>query len=666
MLTKAHCATLLLLPLALAFCRQPAKTEAEEARLWKSRFVDSAYSLLYHDKDTTRALRHFDAAFQSYGQDALYPRAIRYDMLANYHYFFSNNNQGTARMIDSALALFNTPELQNHYAHTYVGLLLFGGQIAYRLLQYDKANDYYFSAKKLADAHLTPCERTAFHYNIAMVLFRQQNFRRSKYFFTQAYALQETCSPQTSAMILQQQEIQSNIGLCHIQLRNFDSAGHHFNNALLIAERYKDSLGPVFVGRIRGVVFGHMAQVALARGRLSEAEALSRKSIVLNDREGYEQEHALGIKLQLAEIFNRQGALGSMQQSLYRLRPAMGQATTPQRLEWLRLMGGYYGRLAQTDSAMHYLKGYHALKDSLAEEQKRLTAADVARQMQENEQDLQIAVLKKDQHITLISLWVTIVFSAMTLVIIYLVYVNYRRSKKSLAQSLALNEEIQEQKAAREAEARQQHKRITEAVIQAQENERSLIGLELHDNVGQVLTTVKLHNEMLLQGIGDAKIILPRAIQYLQNCINEIRSLSRRLSAPTLGKISLEESVDDLIESINLASKVKITRYISGLENEQLQKDLHLGIYRILQEQLNNVLKHAEASEVVVRLERAEDHIRLSITDNGKGFTLQKSKGGIGLMNMQTRAENLSGTFAVASTPGQGCRVEVVVPLCGN
>jgi signal transduction histidine kinase len=180
--------------------------------------------------------------------------------------------------------------------------------------------------------------------------------------------------------------------------------------------------------------------------------------------------------------------------------------------------------------------------------------------------------------------------------------------------------------------------------------------------VGQVLTTVKLHNEMLLQGIGDPVTILPRAINYLQNCINEIRSLSRRLSAPTLGKISLEESVDDLIESINVTSKVKVTRQISGLESRPLQKDLHLGIYRILQEQLNNVLKHADASEVVVQLERNHDTIRLCITDNGKGFVVQKSKNGIGLMNMQTRAENLSGTFIVASKPGQGCRVEVVVP----
>jgi signal transduction histidine kinase len=248
-------------------------------------------------------------------------------------------------------------------------------------------------------------------------------------------------------------------------------------------------------------------------------------------------------------------------------------------------------------------------------------------------------------------------------VIMILIYQNFRKNKKSLAISLRLNKEIQLQKATREEEAKQRHKLITEAVILAQEKERSLIGLELHDNINQVLTTVKLLNEMVMEGIGDPKIFLPKASMHLQECINEIRSLSKRLSAPTLGKISLEESVKDLIDSINVTSKIKIERQISGFENIILDKELHLGLYRILQEQLNNVLKHSEASEVMVSLDRNHDKIRLSIIDNGKGFKLNSNKGGIGMMNMQTRAENLNGTFELNSSPGMGCKVEVLLPL---
>ena len=662
MFRTANCALLFLFSLIAASCSEKARTEKEVVATWNSRFVDSSYRLLYKDEDTARAISFYDSSLQQISKYEVYPQASRFGLLANYHYFFTSDNEATARMIDSAIALYNTHTVQDIYPRTYVSLLLFGGHIAYRLNQYSKANEYYFKAKKLADAHLDPCERTAFNYSIAMVLYRQQNFKESMNFFQQAYALQETCSPRTTANILQQQEIQSNIGLCLVELKEYDRALNHFDQAIQISLRYKDSLGPATMDKIYGVIYGNKAKVSMAKERLTEAEELSLKSIALNDRKGYEVENAMNVKLQLAEIYGRKKDLVKMSQVLISVQPGMASANAKTRLEWSRLQAAYYEKTSLNDSALLFYKSYFSLRDSIAQEQKQLTAADVARQLYEKEQEGEIAILKRDQHITLISLWVTIVLSCMSLIIIYLVYQNYRRYKKNLAISLALNEEIERQKLAREEEAKQRHKLITEAVIHAQESERSLICLELHDNIGQVLTTVKLHNEMLLEGIGDPKVVLPRTLQYLQNCITEIRGLSKRLSAPSLGKISLEDSVKDLIESINSTSKVKITRHISGLETATLRQDLHLGLYRILQEQLNNVLKHSEASEVIIQLEKNDDQLRLCIIDNGKGFAVGKTKAGIGLMNMQTRAENLNGIFKLKSQPGLGCKVEVVVP----
>jgi signal transduction histidine kinase len=440
----------------------------------------------------------------------------------------------------------------------------------------------------------------------------------------------------------------------------------YFDKALQLADQNKDSLGSVVMDKIYGVIYGHKGAVALAKGNLPDAENLTKKSISLNDRDGYERDHARRMKLQLAEVYARKGDVAAMGKLLDGLTASIPLFDTRMQLKWLRSGEAYYEQMGDADEALLYYRLHYRLLDSISEEQKELTAADVARQIAEKEQELQIAMLKNERQITLISLWVTIIFSGMAVSILYLIYQNYRRSKKNLAISLALNEEIRRQKAAREAEAQKQHKLITEAVIQAQESERSLIGLELHDNINQVLTTVKLHNEMLLEGIGDPKVILPRTLHYLQKCINEIRGLSKRLSAPTLGKISLEESVKDLIDSINLTSKVKINRQIKGIETGALSQDLHIGIYRILQEQLNNVLKHAEATEVTIQLEQRENTLRLSIADNGKGFQVQQSQNGIGLMNMRTRAENLSGTFVVKSSPGEGCCVEVVVPCMPN
>jgi len=654
-------ATILLL-FCFVSCHQSQRTETEEVAYWNHRFADSAHRILYAQEDSGDAFRFYDSSLQAAATTDLYPYATRYWLAANYHYFFTQDNSATARYIDSALSLFHTPALRNQYPRTYVGFLIFGGDIAFRLQQYRKANEYYFKAKKLADALLDPCERKAFHYSIAMVLFHQQNYNESKNFFKQAFDLQATCAPQTTANALQQQEIQSNIGLCYTELKNFDSAMIHFNKALQIANQYKDSFGTVVMDKIYGVIYGHKGAIALAKGNLQKAEQLKRKSIELNDKEGYEVEHAQRMKLQLIDVYYSRGDVDSMSKLHNELAPTIGSSNPKTQMKWLRSKGSYFDQINQADSALFYYQQYYWLMDSVSVAQKELIAADVATQLSEKEKELQIALLKNDQHITLISLWVTIIFSGMAVSILYLIYQNYRRSKKNLTISLALNEEIRQQKAAREEEAKQQHKLITEAVIQAQESERSVIGLELHDNINQVLTTVKLHNEMLLEGIGDPKVILPRTLNYLQNCINEIRGLSKRLSAPTLGKISLEESVKDLIDSIDLTSKVRINRQISGMELGCLNQDIHIGIYRILQEQINNILKHAEATEVTIKLERRENFIHLLITDNGKGFQVHTSRNGIGLMNMRTRAENLSGTFEINSKPGKGCCVEVVVP----
>ncbi|HYH14387.1 MAG TPA: tetratricopeptide repeat protein, partial [Flavisolibacter sp.] len=408
MFRPANC----LLMLALLFfisCSEVAKNEPEETAYWNTKLIDSSFRLLYKNTDTVQALQYYDSLLNLSEGITVYPKATRYAMIANYYYFFTTDNKATARMIDSALALYNTPELRNHYPRSYVGLLLFGGQIAYRLSHYTKANEYYFNAKKLGEAHLSPCERKSFNYSIAMVLYRQQNFYQSLHYFKEAYAQQATCSPQTTANILQQQEIQSNIGLCFVQLKKYDSAMAHFDQALQIAEHYKDSLGSATLEKIYGVIYGNKAQIAMAKGRLDEAEQLSLKSIALNDRVGYEQENAMSVKLQLAEVYGKKKDFVSMFGFLNSLDSSILQANSKIRLEWNRLMASYHEQTANAEVALLFSKNYFSLRDSIANDQKKLTAADVARQLKDKEQELQIAVLKKDKQITQIWLWVTVV-----------------------------------------------------------------------------------------------------------------------------------------------------------------------------------------------------------------------------------------------------------------
>ncbi|HEX2609147.1 MAG TPA: PAS domain S-box protein, partial [Flavisolibacter sp.] len=206
-------------------------------------------------------------------------------------------------------------------------------------------------------------------------------------------------------------------------------------------------------------------------------------------------------------------------------------------------------------------------------------------------------------------------------------------------------------------------KEITAAAIKAQEAQRSQLGLELHDNVNQVLTTVKLYNEMFLTGLVQDKEVLVKSTQYIQDCINEIRSISKRLSAPTLGKISLRDSISELVDSINLTKRLTINYLPQFIDLCPISQDLHLAIYRIVQEGLNNIIKYAGAQKATVEIIRSNDGITLVIADDGKGFDMRSGSTGIGITNMKTRAENMNGSFTIESAPGKGCRIEIVFPV---
>jgi signal transduction histidine kinase len=241
-----------------------------------------------------------------------------------------------------------------------------------------------------------------------------------------------------------------------------------------------------------------------------------------------------------------------------------------------------------------------------------------------------------------------------------------KRYAKVVMHEIEVRLAVKQKTEALEAEAKLRQKLITEAVIHAQEKERSQIGLELHDNVNQTLTTVKLYNGMLSDGLADQKMLLQKSSNLLQSCIDEIRSISKRLSAPTLGDIDLESSVRDLIESINLTHKVEINYLIEGLQNARISGELHLAVYRIIQEQLTNIIKHAEASMVNIELLYSNTGLLLSIKDNGKGFDLRTKRAGVGITNMKLRAESQNGTFFIASTPGNGCLLNVTFPHLVN
>jgi signal transduction histidine kinase len=208
-----------------------------------------------------------------------------------------------------------------------------------------------------------------------------------------------------------------------------------------------------------------------------------------------------------------------------------------------------------------------------------------------------------------------------------------------------------------EEEARYQ-RLLTEQMITVQEREREWIGRELHDNVNQVLTTVKLYLEMASKE--EDNPFIPRSMQLINSTIIEIRNLSHQLSAPTLGTRSLVDSINALIETVSFSTKLEFE--FDHKEYTGVIMSQKLTLYRILQEQINNIIKHAQATKACISLFKKDGQVILSVRDNGKGFDASARTTGMGINNIISRAKAFGGVVEVETAPGNGCVMTVTIP----
>jgi two-component system sensor histidine kinase UhpB len=212
-----------------------------------------------------------------------------------------------------------------------------------------------------------------------------------------------------------------------------------------------------------------------------------------------------------------------------------------------------------------------------------------------------------------------------------------------------------------------EHERhIAIAITDAQEKERRELGMELHDNVNQLLGATLLYMGVAIKSGNVARKetqLLKNCVDYINEAINELRNLSHRLTPYIKEEISLKNIIEILIEPIQKANLFEINLQVDAFENDVVDSDMQTNLYRIVQEQLTNILKHAQASKVKIFVRLTKKLIKLNIADNGKGFDMLTCKDGIGLENIKRRAEMFSGKCKLKSSPGNGCELMVELPL---
>jgi PAS domain S-box-containing protein len=206
-----------------------------------------------------------------------------------------------------------------------------------------------------------------------------------------------------------------------------------------------------------------------------------------------------------------------------------------------------------------------------------------------------------------------------------------------------------------------EQKNITRAVLHAQEIERNRIGQELHDNVNQILSTIKLYITLMEQDSHMRETLSERTKEYIDTAIKELRMLSMKQVTPPK-KIDLKEWIEELTRDLN-ENSVADTKFHCNVKGHLLiSDDLKLNIYRIIQEQINNILKYANASRADIEINDENGNVNIIILDNGQGFDPFLKRKGIGISNMINRVESYNGKIIIESSPGMGCKIDISIP----
>ena len=208
----------------------------------------------------------------------------------------------------------------------------------------------------------------------------------------------------------------------------------------------------------------------------------------------------------------------------------------------------------------------------------------------------------------------------------------------------------------------QEQKKITRAVIKAQERERNFIGKELHDNVNQLLASTRMCLSTAKLTSAGKKDFVDKSIRLIDATIFEIRVLSRKHVTPLKG-FDLNDQIQSMIKIMEEGIGFKISLDYSLPDHLEILDDLKLNIYRIIQEHLNNVYKHASASKVQIKMFAEDKWIHVLIHDNGIGFEVGIKKNGVGIVNIINRVESFNGKVAFETNPGIGCNLDIRIPM---
>ncbi|MAP79455.1 MAG: hypothetical protein CL526_00055 [Aequorivita sp.] len=308
------------------------------------------------------------------------------------------------------------------------------------------------------------------------------------------------------------------------------------------------------------------------------------------------------------------------------------------------------------ERALHYQSLELQLERTLFTENEKVLVLKTEADYNIEKRDMKLALERKKQQITNDR----IIFggSSVVFVILLLSLLLWQRRRQ-----------IKERHKAQLASLNQQHLlNLTKSLKVAEQEERKKVALKLHDETGSMLSIAILNLKQFKDNISGVEISATEKLEVTQNLLQDItenvRNISHSLMPISLEKYGLKKAIHTLVEAINTSEKLVVEEVIEGLDTTaEWSDEFCLTIYRIVQEVMNNIIKHSQASHVLLQLVELENAVTIYIEDNGKGLNKEEEQNGMGLKMLKSNVQYLNGTIEINGNPNRGTFVLVELPI---
>ncbi len=528
---------------------------------------------------------------------------------------------------------------------------------------YDKKDDEeqaFTYLKKAADIFIqTKNEKKLMltYYQIYRLLTGKKELKadREKYLKkVEHYALKE----KDSSLLL---NVYDGYALDYLKNNKFDSATIYYQKVLLLAKTTQNNSILAATYNNLGIVYGNKKKIDSARYYYKKAIETFKK---INKKT-----NQFAITYNIASTFIDEQ---KYTQAINWFNKADSIQLKKYKNSYKKLL---YKKMAETFSlkkdyknAFTYLQKHQQYKDSVNAEKQKIAILDMEtkyKAIEKEKENIQLKADKKQQRLFLYGLIGLFIFIA---TIGYSLYANLKRKKEVIEKEkkiIAKEKELEHQKVI--SLVKDQEVLTMNAMIEGQENERLRLAEELHDNLGSSLATLKMHFDAFRNGLANNKDTAVNLLNSTEEVLNEtyqkVREMAHTNHVSVMAAHGLIPSIYDLTERIKTAKNIAIEITHYGFENP-IDSSLELNVFRIIQELITNIIKHAKAEKIAININLFEDSLSLIIEDDGIGFDLNKIQSkGIGLKNLFERVKRDGGTLTIDSNIGQGTIIIIEIPF---